>query len=155
MRSLELTLDDYGMGLQRRKDHAFNVMSKAKVRILAYYGAFDGIFNHAQRREAKLFGALPDGYDVHHIVPLACENTSYFLSNLIVMETSAHKWLHRHIYNPQLALCQPHQRCSVWIPDFPTNELFTMEKLQPFINDWTEDQNRYKNNHYNGQRQRG
>ena len=140
MKSLELTLDDYGMGLQRRKDHAFNVMSKAKVRILAYYGAFDGIFNHEQKRQAKLFGALPKGYDVHHIIPLCCENTSYFLSNMVVMETSAHKWLHRNIINPQLAKCQPHQSCSVWIPDFNYNELFTMEKLQPFIESWTEHQ---------------
>ena len=136
MRSLKLTLDDYGIGKQRRKDHAFNVMSKAKVRVLAYYGAFDSVFNHAQRREAKLFGTLPNGYDVHHIVPLACEDTSYFLSNMVVMETSAHKWLHRNIYNPQLAKCKPHQSCSVWLPDFPTNEIFTMEKLQPFIDSW-------------------
>lgn len=153
MNNLNLTLDEFGAGQQRRKDHAFNVMSKAKVRILAYYGAFDGVFNHAQRREAKLFGALPKGYDVHHIIPLSCENTSYFLNNLIVMETSAHKWLHRHIYTPQLAKCKPHESCNVWLPDFPPNELFTMEKLQPFINAWNEHQRMYRNCDYGIERE--
>lgn len=143
MQSLELTLDEFGAGQKRRNDHAFNVMSKAKVRILAYYGAFDGVFNHDERRKAKLFGALPKGYEVHHIIPLSCQNTSYFLNNLLVIEESAHRWLHRNLYQPQLNLCQPYQSCSIWIPDFNLNELFTMEKLQPFINDWNEYQQRY------------
>ena len=146
MQNVHLTLDDYGMGQKRRSDHCYNVMSKAKVRILAYYGAFDGLFNHDEKRQAKLFGALPDKYAVHHIIPLSCENTNYFLSNLLVIDETSHKWLHKHIYTPQLALCKPHQSCSIWLPEFNLNEVLTIEKLQPFINDWNEYQQRYRNN---------
>lgn len=144
MMNVHLILDDSGMGLKRRSDPQNLILRKAKVRIMAYQGAFDELLNSEQRRSARKFGSLPDEYDVHHIISLCCKNTTYELSNMLVIDKPAHKWLHKNIYTPQLALCQPGQSCSIWLPDLDVTQVMTMNKLMPFINEWTAYQSRMR-----------
>lgn len=142
--NVELILDDAGASVRKRNDPQNTILRKAKVRIMAYQGAFDGIFTDDERKSARKFGLLPDNFEVHHIVSLCCKNTSFELSNMVVMDKAAHKWLHRNIYNPQLALCKPGQSCSIWLPEINVSQVLTMERLQPFIDSWTAYQSRLK-----------
>lgn len=144
MNNVELILDDVGAGFKKRNDPQNTILRKAKVRIMAYQGAFDGLFNDDERKSARKFGLLPDNFEVHHIVSLCCKNTSFELSNMIVMDKAAHKWLHKNIYSPQLAMCKPGQSCSIWLPEMDVSQVITIDRLQPFIDAWTAYQSRMK-----------
>lgn len=144
MKDVELILDDVGAGFKKRNDPQNTILRKAKVRIMAYQGAFDGIFTDEQRKSARKFGLLPDNFEVHHIISLCCKNTSFELSNMIVMDKAAHRWLHKNIYGPRLAMCKVGQSCNIWLPEMDVSQVMTIDRLKPFIDAWTTYQSRIK-----------
>ena len=136
MKSLELTYDGLGSGNVKRKDVLCGLMKKVKVKYLAYLGSFNGAFSPLEIHRAKTDGVLPKGYSIHHVIPLCTRETTFDLNNMVVIDNKAHKFIHDCLITPVLKLCKEGESCNVWIPDFQPNELFTMEKLQPFIDSW-------------------
>ena len=136
VKSLELTYGGLGTGDLKRKEIESAIMRKAKIKMLAYQGAFNDLFTHEQIYKAKKFGYLPDGYEVHHIVPLCCTNTSYDLNNMVVIDKRSHTWIHNNLYTPSLAMCKEGQSCAVWVPAFDPTKVFTHKDLEPFIHEW-------------------
>ena len=143
MQSITLILDEEGTSQIRRKDSDNIILRKAKLKMLAYKGAFDGLISQREIAEAKK-GLCPKGFEVHHIIPLNCKNTESTIPNMVVIEESAHTWLHNNIYTPALMKCKPGQMCIINLPDFDRQQVLTLAKIQPFIDSYLENQRRIK-----------
>ena len=131
MKHLELILDDPGISKTRRSDTDNIILRKAKIKMLAYKGKFDG-FKQWEIKEAKE-GLCPRGIEVHHIIPLNCKNTRIDLDNMVVIDKKSHNWLHNNIYTPSLSKCQVGQSCFIWLPDMNTGEIITWSDIFPFV----------------------
>lgn len=140
MKSIEITYEGLGAGDIKRKDVVCHLMKSVKVRILAYKGAFDGVFSPEELHKAKVKGTLPKGYSVHHIYPLCSKEGTFTLSNMVVMEDRAHRWLHNAMYSPSISKCEAGQRCCVWIPDMDIDKLVKYNDILPFITSWNDNQ---------------
>ena len=140
MRSLKLTLDGLGSGDVKRKDVLCGLMKKVKVKYLAYIGSFNGVFSPLEIHRAKTDGVLPNGYSIHHVIPLCTRETTFDLNNMVVIDNRAHKFIHDCLITPVLKLCKEGESCSVWIPDMDRNMLITYESIMPFIESWKENE---------------
>lgn len=129
MKNLELILDDVGMGEIRRNSLENKILHDAKVRIMAYKGCFDGLATPREIHLAKIKGVIPKGFEIHHIIPLCCKNTSIALDNMVIMDSSSHRFLHRHIYDRQLSRCIRGGMACVFVPDF---DLWRIARYETF-----------------------
>jgi len=140
--SISITYDGLGSGDLRRKDIECQLMKKVKVRLMAYKGAFDNVFSPEDLHKAKLNGTLPKGYSVHHIYPLCSREATFSLSNMVVMENKAHKFLHDCLYSPAISRCAEGQSCCIWLPKMDIDNLVTYDSIRPFIEAWIENETR-------------
>lgn len=147
MKSLLLTRDVDGASSEKRKDTDNIILRRAKIRMLAYKGAFDNYCNQYEIAEAKK-GFCPNGFEVHHIIPLNCSNSTLEIDNMLVIDKKAHTWLHNNIYSPALAKCEVGQDCKIFLPDYDPKEVLTWEKIQPFVRMFQFEISRMSNKRY-------
>lgn len=145
MKTLELILDESGKGKERRRDTDNTLLRQAKIKMLAYKGEFDKYCSAFEVADAKK-GYCPHQFEVHHIIPLVCSNTSFTLNNMVIIEKKAHSWLHKNIIDPALARCKVGQSCSVFIPDFDTEKIMTVAEMMPFIHSFEANKRRIARN---------
>ncbi len=69
------------------------------VREMADLGYFDGLISNKAVRAAKKRGVLPEGYQIHHIVPLKLGGSNS-VKNLCLVDQETHAMLHQLIYQP-------------------------------------------------------
>ena len=146
VKSINMTLEETGESQKKRLDYENIFLRKAKIKVLAYKGAFDGIFTPAQIRDAKIKGNLPNGYAVHHIYPLGTKEAKFDLDNMVIMDKRTHNYFHREIYDPALKKCKPGQSCSIWLPDMDTTKVITWKDIEVFAREYIE----YKKQYYGG-----
>lgn len=144
--SLILTLCGAGESQKKRDAYDNEFLRKAKIRIMAYKNAFDGIWTPDEIRQAKLKGNIAKGYNVHHIRPLGTEESTFDLDNMVVMDRRSHTWLHREIYDPALSLCQVGQSCAIWLPEMDVNKVIRWQDIEEFAKEYTE----YRKKYYGG-----
>ena len=149
MKHLELTRDYDGVSDDRRKDTDNLILRKAKIKMIAYKGGFDRYCNPREIADAKN-GFCPKKFEVHHIIPLNCMNTSFQLDNMVVIERNAHTWLHRNIYTPALEKCLPGQFCYILMPDIDPSKILTWNDIYPFVVSFDRNERLYKTNRKGG-----
>lgn len=66
------------------------------VKKLAKAGELNGFFSSSEIKDALEYGKLPDGYDIHHILPLNMGGTNDE-SNLCLIDRRLHIYLHKEI----------------------------------------------------------
>ncbi len=91
------------------------------VRYFAFKGLLDGLFSKAQFKAASEKGRLPEGYEIHHIVPLSCGGTNA-LCNLCLVPQEVHKQLHHYVWTPvhdRLAAKKEKTVFKVHLPQMP------------------------------------
>lgn len=131
MRNVELILDEIGSGEEKRKSIENQIMHKAKIRIVAYNGGFDGLVTKKEIHIAKIRGLLPNGFEVHHIIPLNCKNTRLTFDNMLIMDSATHRFLHKNVYDVALRKCKVGQLATIFLPDFDINSVVTYKRLDP------------------------
>lgn len=131
MRNVELILDYPGRSEEKRKSIENQILHKAKVRIVAYMGGFNGLVTGREIHLAKIKGLLPNGFEVHHIIPLNCMNTKLTFENMLIMDAASHKFLHKNVYDVALIKCKVGQMATVFLPDFDVNSVITYKRLDP------------------------
>lgn len=144
MRSIRLTLDEAGESQKKRDAYENEFLRKAKIRIMAYQGKFDGIWTPEEIRAAKLKGNVAHGYTVHHIYPLGTKEARFDLDNLVVMDRKTHNYLHREVYDPSLRKCKAGMSCSIWLPDMDVTKLIRWDDIK----DWAQEYAEYKKKYY-------
>lgn len=87
------------------------------IRIMAESGMLDGSFSNNVIKSAKKFGKLPEGYQIHHIVPLKLGGSNE-LSNLCVVDAETHVQMHRLIYQPVMDRMQENETAILLLPSF-------------------------------------
>ena len=141
MKHLELILDECGTSHIKRSDTDNVILHRAKIQMLAYKGKFDKFCSNREVSEAK-DGFCPRGFEVHHIIPLNCQNTSLEMDNMVVIDKKAHTWLHKNIYTPSLEKCEPGQFCYITLPDIDPSEILTWNHIFPFVVSYERNQRR-------------
>ena len=130
MKNLEIILDEQGKSEERRKSIDNVFLRKAKIKIVAYKGGFDGLASEEEIRLAKLRGVMPKGFELHHIKPLCSKTCEISLENMVIMDSASHKLLHR-LYDRQLRHCRVGMMACVYIPDFDVNKVSTKKTFDP------------------------
>lgn len=87
------------------------------VREMADLGYFDGLFSNKAVRAAKKKGVLPEGYQIHHIVPLKLGGSNS-VKNLCVVDCETHAMLHQLIYQPIIDKMQLSEEAVLILPPF-------------------------------------
>lgn len=87
------------------------------VKKMAEAGYFKGLLSNRAERLAKKKGILPDGFQVHHIVPLKLGGTSE-ISNLCIVDAETHSMLHQFIYQPVLNRLNENEEGILVLPEF-------------------------------------
>ncbi|MBQ3034758.1 MAG: HNH endonuclease [Alphaproteobacteria bacterium] len=87
------------------------------VREMADLGYFDGLFSNKAVRVAKKRGILPEGYQIHHIVPLKLGGSNS-VKNLCVVDQETHAMLHQLIYQPIIDKMQLDEEAVLILPPF-------------------------------------
>ena len=119
-----------------------SILRKAKIKMVAYKGGFDGICSKREIAEAKKKGLCPTGFEVHHVIPLNCKESTLSVDNMVIIDSKAHKWLHDNLYTPALIKCQEGQYCYIRIPDMDKDKAITIKDIQPFIDAYNDNQRR-------------
>ena len=113
----------------RRKSIENQILKKAKIRIVAYKGGFDGLVSKEEIYNAKVRGLMPQGFETHHIIPMCCRNTRMTLDNMVIVDSATHKFLHRYVYDKALNKCTPGQMTTVFLPDFDINKVLRYDLI--------------------------
>lgn len=87
------------------------------VREMADLGYFDGRMSNKAVRVAKKRGVLPEGYQIHHIVPLKLGGSNS-VKNLCVVDQETHALLHQLIYQPVIDKMQVGEEAVLILPPF-------------------------------------
>ena len=87
------------------------------VREMADLGYFDGLLSNKAVRAAKKKGVLPEGYQIHHIVPLKLGGSNS-VKNLCVVDNETHAMLHQLIYQPIIDKMQLSEEAVLILPPF-------------------------------------
>lgn len=88
------------------------------VREMAELGYFDGYLSHNAIKHAKKKGVLPDGYTIHHIVPLKLGGSNS-VDNLCIVEGETHALLHKLIFQPILDSMKDKEEAVLILPAIP------------------------------------
>ncbi len=59
------------------------------IRLMAELGRLDGYFSKKAIRKAKNHGVLPEGYQIHHIIPIKLGGSNE-IDNLCVIDAQTH-----------------------------------------------------------------
>ena len=84
---------------------------------MADLGYFDGLFSNKAVRAAKKKGVLPEGYQIHHIIPLKLGGSNS-VKNLCVVDYETHAMLHQLIYQPIIDKMQLSEEAVLILPPF-------------------------------------
>lgn len=87
------------------------------VKEMAEAGFFDGLMSNKAVRVAKKRGCLPEGMQVHHIVPLKLGGSNG-IENLCLVDAETHMLMHRLIYQPVLDRLEVGQEGVLILPEF-------------------------------------
>lgn len=87
------------------------------VREMADRGYFDGLLSNKAVRVAKKRGVLPDGYQIHHIVPLKLGGSNS-VKNLCIVDQETHAMLHQLIYQPIIDKLEVGEEAVLLLPPF-------------------------------------
>ena len=87
------------------------------VREMAELGYFDGLLSNKAIKSAKKKGILPDGYQIHHIVPLKLGGSNS-VKNLCIVDAETHAMLHKFIYQPLIDSLQLGEEANLIMPPF-------------------------------------
>ena len=87
------------------------------VREMADRGFFDGLFSNKAVRVTKKKGVLPEGYQIHHIVPLKLGGSNS-VKNLCVVDQETHAMLHQLIYQPIIDRMELGEKAVLILPPF-------------------------------------
>ncbi|MBQ8251526.1 MAG: HNH endonuclease [Alphaproteobacteria bacterium] len=87
------------------------------VQQMAEAGFFDGLMSNNAVRLAKKKGCLPEGMQVHHIVPLKLGGSND-IDNLCVVDAETHMLMHRLIYQPVLDRLEVNDEGVLILPEF-------------------------------------
>ena len=87
------------------------------VQQMAEAGYFDGLMSNNAVRNAKKKGCLPEGIQVHHIVPLKLGGSND-IENLCLVDAETHMLMHRLIYQPVLDRLKEGEEAVLVLPEF-------------------------------------
>lgn len=87
------------------------------VKEMACRGFFDGLMSNKSIRLAKKKGTLPQGYQVHHIVPLKLGGSND-PKNLCIVDSQTHAMLHQFIYQPLMDKLEVGEKATLILPEF-------------------------------------
>lgn len=87
------------------------------VKKMAEAGFCDGLMSNKAVRVAKKRGCLPEGMQVHHIVPLKLGGSNS-VENLCIVDAETHMLMHRLIYQPILDRLEVGQEGILILPEF-------------------------------------
>lgn len=87
------------------------------VKIMAEKGLLNGYFSNKCLKTAQKQGILPEGYQIHHIIPIKLGGSDE-LSNLCLVEEKTHAYLHKFIYQQILNLLADGDEGIVVLPPF-------------------------------------
>lgn len=87
------------------------------VQQMAEAGFLDGLMSNKAVRLAKKKGLLPEGIQVHHIVPLKLGGSND-IENLCLVDAETHMLMHRLIYQPVLDRLEIGQEAVLILPEF-------------------------------------
>ena len=119
------------------------IYKQTKVKLAAYHGDLDNYLTKGQLDMARTYGLLPSSFNVHHIIPLCCQNTQFDCQNLAICSRDFHEWLHKFVYEPVLSKMQYGDKVHLVLPDWkPVN---TMQNIDSKFKQFYEG---LKNGHY-------
>lgn len=78
-----------------RKELTEELFKINRQEIIKYFGRFSPALDDFAK------SVTPNGWTVHHILPISCGGTND-ISNLLIIHNSAHELMNEHIYTPQL-----------------------------------------------------
>lgn len=87
------------------------------IKIMAETGMLDGFFSNNVIKNAKKFGKLPEGYQIHHIIPLKLGGSNE-LSNLCIVDAETHIQMHRLIYQQIMDRMHENETAFLLLPPF-------------------------------------
>lgn len=88
------------------------------AKLMAESGRFEGFLSNKAIKHARKKGGLPEGYEVHHIIPIKLGGSNGF-KNLCVVDEETHKLMHKLIYDPIINKLQEGERAVLYLPEFP------------------------------------
>lgn len=87
------------------------------VKLLAESGKLNKYFSNNIIKKAKKTGELPNGYQIHHIIPIKLGGTDE-LNNFSVVDASVHRLMHKLIYQPILDRLADGEKAFMVLPIF-------------------------------------
>lgn len=116
---------------QKRRNFERNNINQLFMVWLNQQGMFNNYFDVIPREDV-LVGRIPEGFCVHHVVPLF-GNGDNELSNMVFMDCKLHNLIHRYFYDDYVPFVQKDMKLMIRVPDFKPVSLyrdFGMEILE-------------------------
>lgn len=120
------TISDEVYAARRFKYHEFK-LARQFVQHLARAHKLDGFFSQQTIEKAIKDGAIPEGYDVHHILPLNLGGENTF-DNLCLIDRKAHKYYHSEILDYVWSVEQTDKPMRLIVPRFGSVVTWNMAK---------------------------
>ncbi len=114
--TLHLIVQDPCVTKQLRKEFDQRRMNHKFVKWLYRKGMLDKYADKINLERARR-GKIPNGFDVHHIVPISCGGTNH-VSNFCLMEKSLHRFINKKCFDPALRGLKIGECVDVELPDF-------------------------------------
>ena len=143
MKTVTLDLDKEEVGQAKMRSPENIILREAKIKILAYKGAFQGLADENEIARSKK-GQIPHNFDIHYLVPLSCKNAEIAITNMVVMEKKACQWLRNHLYQPSIRKCGRGNSCVVYTPELDVNKVVTFQDIRPFIESYESNAQRFR-----------
>lgn len=127
--TLSITVQSPEVTKSLRKEFDRRKMNQKFVKWL-YRKGYLTPFAHKISLERARRGKIPQGFDVHHIIPLSGGGTNH-VSNFCLIERSLHKFINKKCFEPALRGVKIGDTVTVDVPDF--GRVATREMYNGFI----------------------
>lgn len=115
--SIRFILQDPEITKKLRKEFSCKDMNHKFVKWLFRKGYLE-IYQDIINLERAKRGQIPQGFDVHHIIPLSGGGTNH-VWNFCLIERSLHKFINKKCFDPAVRDLKIGEYVDIDLPDFP------------------------------------